>query len=350
MCDLYLGDTDSRATTPPTPVWLNPSIQSPTYVFESDGTSYPINVVLQNHDTGTGCAEALIELHWSDPTTSFLLTSGPGGNEIGTSTAPIAAKGTFDPDDASTTFTFNWVPTPAIAATNLGHVCLAAIASCTSADCVAPAPPGPTADIASPQVAIHNVHVNPPPMPMPPPKPGGPPPFWRPWPFFFGATNGGGVAGVTRLVARAYDPANEADRIHLIRLANLPAVRAAYGRCLKFGTPAEVHLALGTETVVVPHASKGVAPRLGSTGRVKPDFADHLVKRDWVKATGHAPAAKEFELIPRQIQQAGISVIPREDDGHIYAIEIGHELVVKGKPHVLLGGLTVLFAAACRPW
>ncbi len=74
------------------------------------------------------------------------------------------------------------------------------------------------------------------------------------------------------------------------------------------------------------------------------------MKRSWTKAVGHAPVTKEFDLIPRQVQQAGVYVTPREEDGRIYAIEIGHELIAKGAPPALLGGLTVLFAAPCRPW
>jgi hypothetical protein len=345
MCQLYLGDTNSYATTPPNQFWTNPSIQSPSYTFVADGTGYPINVVLQNADTNTGCSAALVELYWSDPTTSFLLVSGNAVPPTGAAVQPIAAKLTFSPDDASTTFPFTWTPDATVAGTNGGHVCLAAIASCTTTSdgCVAPAPssPGSTAATGNAQVAIHNTQVN-----LPPPGP-----MKRIWPFFFGATNGGGIPGLTRLVARAYNPDNEADRIHLLNLAALPAVRAAYGRCLKFGTPAEVHLALGAESVVVPPAQKGrCGGRLGYTGAVTPELADHLVKRSWTKAVGHAPVTKEFDLISRQVQQAGVYVTPREEDGRIYAIEIGHELIAKGAPPTLLGGLTVLFAAPCRPW
>jgi hypothetical protein len=343
MCQLYLGNTNSYASTPPSPFWTNPSIQSPIYTFTADGTTYPINVVLQNADTASGCSAALVELYWSDPTTSFLIVGANAVPATGAAVQPIAAKLTFSPDDATTTFSFGWTPDATVSGTNGGHVCLAAIASCTTTvdGCVAPAPPGPTAATGNAQVAIHNTQVNPPP-------PGG---MKRIWPFFFGAANGGPLAGLTRLVARAYNPDNEADRVHLLRLADLPAVRAAYGRCLKFGLPAEVHLALGAESIVVPPTHKGgCGGRLGYTGRVTPDFADHLVKRSWVKAAGHAPATKEFDLIPRQVQQAGVYVTPHDEDGRIYAVEIGHELVAKGAPPVLLGGLTVLFAAPCRPW
>ncbi len=345
MCDLYLGDTNARATTPPNPFYTNPCIQSPTYVF-TPGTDYPINVVLQNHDPNTGCSAALVDLYWSDPTTSFLIVAANQIAATGTPVQPISFAPTFPPGDASATFPFTWTSAAIATAsgTNGGHVCLAAIASCTSADCVAPPPSGPgdTANVASPQVAIHNVHVNPPP-PAPPP---GPKPR-RIRPFFFGATNGGRAGGLTRIVARAYNPDNEEDRVKILYLAGLPSVQQAYGRCLKFGLPAEVLLALGTESVVAP--SKGSA-RLGFTGPVVGEFADELVKRSWGKAVGHHAATKEVDLIPRQVQQAAVEVIPRENDGRIYAVEISHELLVKGAAPVVLGGLTVLFAAPCQPW
>jgi hypothetical protein len=74
------------------------------------------------------------------------------------------------------------------------------------------------------------------------------------------------------------------------------------------------------------------------------------VKRDWAKANGHHPVKKEIELLPRQVQQAAVQVVPHDEEGHIYAIEVSHELVTKGAQPVRLGGLTVLFAAPCRPW
>jgi hypothetical protein len=348
MCDLYLGDTNARATTPPSPFYTNPSIQSPTYVF-TQGTAYPINVVLQNHDTAAGCTGALVNLYWSDPATSFMIV---GANQIpatGTPVLPIAAATTIPPADGSTTFPFSWTPDPTAAGTNGGHVCLAAIASCTTTDCIAPPPcgPGQAATTGSPQVAIHNVHVNPPPPPPPSPRPGGP---RRPPPFFFGAANGGKLAGLTRVVARAYNPDNEEDRLKILHLAGLPAVQQAYGRCMKFGVPAEVLLALGAESVVVPALRGGSTVRLGFTGPVEAEFAEELVKRSWAKAAGHHASTKEVELVPRQVQQTAVQVVPKEDDGRIYAVEISHELVIKGAAPVVLGGLTVLFAAACRPW
>jgi hypothetical protein len=159
------------------------------------------------------------------------------------------------------------------------------------------------------------------------------------------------VAGLTRVVARAYNPDDAHDRLRILHLAGLPSVRQAYGRCMKFGTPAEVLLALGAESVVVPPASREGSPiRLGATGMVSTEMADELVKRDWARAPGSHAVTKEVELIPRQVQQVAVQVVPRDDDGRIYAVEIGHELVVKGAPAALLGGLTVLFAAPCRPW
>jgi hypothetical protein len=348
MCDLYLGDTHSRATTPPTPFWTNPSVQCFTYTFTA-GTTYPINVVLQNHDLNTGCMGALVDLYWADPTTSFLLVGGAGGNQIPSSGTPVQPI-TFAtvPVDASATFSFSWTPTLTIAGTNGGHVCLAAIASCTTPDCVAPAPcgPGMTATTSSPQVAIHNVQVNAPPMPM---HRG--PHRWGIRPFFFGATNGGKNGGLTRLVARAYNPADEADRVHLLRLAALPSVRQAYGPCFKFGTPAEVLLALGAESIVVPTSTGGgFAPRLGFTGAVDAEVGEELVKRNWARVAAHHSVVKEVDLLPRQVHQAAVHVVPADDDGRVYAIEIGHEMPVKNGPPVILGGLTVLFASPHRPW
>jgi hypothetical protein len=354
MCELYLGATNSYATTPPNPFYLNPSIQSPTYTF-TEGNSYPLTVVLQNADTTVGCSSALVNLYWSDPTTSFLIVSG---NQIGTTVSnsvPPATPATTIPPapqmDGFADFDFNWTPDATAASTNGGHVCLAAIAQCASSDCFTPAPcgPGQTATTGSALVAIHNTQVNPP-APAPPGPGSGRPGPRRIRPFFFGATNGGSIAGLTRIVARAYNPENEEDRLRILYLAGLPAVQQAYGRCMKFGTPAEVLLALGAESIIVPARRDGPAVRLGFTGPVNAEFADELVERSWAKGGGHAAITKEVELMPRQVQQVGVEVVPRDDDGRVYAIDIAHELVVKGAPPVVLGGLTVLFATSCRPW
>jgi hypothetical protein len=351
MCDLYLGPLNSRSGSPPNPFWTNPSITCPTapgYVFTADGTSYPINVMLQNHDLMYGAMGATVELFWADPTTGFALT-----NSIGTVTQGIANATPVT--DANNTYTFNWAPNAAVSSDNGGHVCLAAVASVNEPpNCVEPPPQMPPAQavVTSPQVAIHNVQVNAPggPMPPPPPGPGG----MRhrfPWPFFFGATNAGSLNGRTRLVARAYSPQVEADRDRLWELAFHPGVRSVAGRCLKFGTPASVHLATGIESILIPAlGSKGTASRLSHTGPVHPDLADHLVKRDWVKSTSNHTAVKEVELFSRQSQQAAVWVEPHGEDGHLYAVEISHELLRDAGPPIVLGGLTVVFVPLCRPW
>jgi hypothetical protein len=206
--------------------------------------------------------------------------------------------------------------------------------------------PGSPADTTSKLVAIHNVHVNPPP-PGPPP----PPHHRRIWPFFFAATNGGKAAGRTRIVARVYNPQEEAHRGQIWHLAGLPHVRAALGRHAKFAVPAEIHLAIGAEAVLVPgNIPPGrPVPRLSFTGAVQPELGDHLVRRDWVKAPGTGVAVKEVELLPGQVQQAAVYVVPHGEEGHVYAVEICHELVTSAGP-VAIGGLTVLFVAPSRPW
>ncbi|MGH7436384.1 MAG: hypothetical protein ACRENE_11985 [Polyangiaceae bacterium] len=355
MCDLYLGAPNSRASTPPSPFWTNPSISSstdPTLIFTTGSMSI-INVMLQNHDAGIGAMSATANLWWSDPTTSFLLVAA---NQIGGSL--VQAVGPAGPaGDANVVYNFGWSVPAAAATTNGGHVCLAAVVGTTEGpQCNEPAPSGNgmTADVTSPQVAIHNIHVNaapgPGPMPPPPPGPGGG--RGVPWPFFFGAANGARVAGKTRLVARAYDPKVEADQARLWELALHPGVRRAAGRCAKFAAPVSVHLATGVESVLVSAAAsdKGLHPRLSFTGPVQPELAHDLVKRDWVKSAGGAPAHKEIDLLPWQVQQAAVWVEPHGHEGHLHAVEVKHELLRDGAPPVVLGGLTVVFVPACRPW
>jgi hypothetical protein len=170
-----------------------------------------------------------------------------------------------------------------------------------------------------------------------------------PCPFFFGATNSSTKNGRTRLVARAYDPHVEADQGALWALAAHPGVRQVAGRCAKFAVPASVHLAVGRESVLAPPTA-GPLQRLTHTGPVHPQFADDLVKRDWVKSKGAAAVHKEIDLLSRQIQQAAVWVEPHGHDGHFYAVEVAHELLQDAGPPILLGGLTVVFAPYCQPW
>lgn len=357
MCDLYLGAPNSR-TTPPNPIWENPSIISSTYTF-TEGTAYALTVQLQNHDTVAGCSGAEVDLYWTDPTTGFLLQNA---NLIGAVLGSIGTATNLPPADASSNFAFDWTPPAAAAGTNGGHVCLAAVAGCNSADCgeVVPyrTPPNQTPDINNVQVAIHNVQVNPPapgPPPPPPPhgKPGGgnPPPAMSPGsgPFFFGATNPGKIAGITRVTARAYDPSNRRDQYSLVQLSSLPSVVAAFGPRPKFGLPEQVRLALGPESLLVRGDGKG-GGRLGFTGPQAEDFAHDIVRGRWAKASGAKAAEQEIDLLGGQVQQAGVSVVPRHQDGSLYAIQIGHDLLVKGKKPINLGGLTVIFAAPNMPW
>jgi hypothetical protein len=350
MCMLYLG-APSTYTATGYMVGANPAIDVGTVQFQENGGPYPISVTLQNHDVASGCSGSLVSLYWSDPTTSFTLEEAIPQSPA-TATQPIAAvPNTLPPTttDTSTVFNFSWTPDAGAFGTNGGHVCLAAVAQCTSSDCptAAPCGLGQTATLASPLVAIHNVQIYP-----PPPRPPLPPKFIHPHfplpPFFFGATNGGNAAGLTRIVARAYDPDHEEDRVKILNLAWLPAVRRAYGRQMKFGVPAQVSLALGAESVI--SRPNGPRVRLGYTGPVQSDLGDELVKRSWVNAASAGHATKEVELVPRQIQQAGVQVTANHDDGRLYAIEISHELLLGGAPPALLGRLVVVYAAPIKLW
>lgn len=354
MCDLYLGAPNSRASTPPTPVWENPSIISPTYTF-TQGTAYGLTVQLQNHDINGGCSMAEVDLYWTDPTTGFLLNAA---NLIGSLIGSIGLATAVPPADASSNFGYTWTPDVAASGTNGGHVCLVAVTGCNSSDCTAaneqiPCRPPNPATLSSPLVALHNVQVNPPApgAPQPPGGGGNPPPAMSPGsgPFFFGATNAGHVSGMTRITARAYDPADRHDRASLVQLASLPSVVSAFGPRPKFGVPAQVLLALGPESVLVRGDGKGNA-RLGFTGPVAHDFAHDLVKGKWIRGATHKGTTQEIELHSRQVQQVGVSVVPKHDDGSLYGVHIAHDLIVKGKKPVQLGGLTVVFAAPHKPW
>ena len=167
-------------------------------------------------------------------------------------------------------------------------------------------------------------------------------------PFFFGATNAGHVGGVTRITARAYDPADKQDRWRIVQLASLPSIVSAFGPNAKFGVPAQVQLALGPESVLARADGRGNA-RLSFTGPVAHDFAHDLVRGQWSKG-GARGTTQEIELMSRQVQQVGVKVIPKHDDGSLYAVHIGHELIAKGKKPVNLGGLTVIFAAPKAHW
>ena len=276
-------------------------------------------------------------------------------NLIGAVLGSIGTATNFPVADASSNFGFSWTPSSAAAGTNGGHVCLAAVAGCNSADCGESVPyrtpPNVTPDINNVQVAIHNVQVNLPAGPSPGARGGSPPPAMSPGsgPFFFGATNPGAVAGLTRITARAYDPANARDRISLVQLAALPSVIAAFGRRPKFGLPEQVRLAVGPESVLLRTDGKGGA-RLGFTGPIAEDFAQELVRGRWVKGSAGKGVVQEVDLLPGQAQQVGVSVVPRHDDGSLYAVQIGHDLLVKGERPVNLGGLTVIFAAPNLPW
>jgi hypothetical protein len=356
MCDLYLGAPNSRTSTPPNPVWENPSIISSTYTFV-ENTTYSLTVQLQNHDTVAGCAGAEVDLYWTDPTTGFVLQAA---NLIGATAGSIGTATAIPPADASSNFAFTWTPGSDAAGTNGGHVCLAAIAGCNSADCgeVVPyrTPPNQTPDLSNVQVAIHNVQVNMPAPGAPPPPSGGghghgpPPPAMSPGsgPFFFGATNSGQVAGITRITARAYDPANASDRYNLVQLASLPSVVAAFGPKAKFGVPEQVHLGLGPEALLLRQDGKG-GGRLGFTGPVSQEFAKDLVRGRWNKGAGRKGSTQEIDLLPYQVQQVGVSVVPGHEDATLYAVHIAHELLVKGKKPLYIGGLTVIFVAPNKP-
>jgi hypothetical protein len=161
VCNLYLGAANSRSTTPPTPLRTNPSIQSSTYTF-TVGTSYALDVQLQNHDTVAGCSESLVDLYWSDPTTSILIVASQKIPANGTPVHPIGFATTIPPADGSVVFHFTWTPDAKLAATNGGHVVLVAIASCTTTDCVAPPPcnTGQFATTGSPLLAVHDIQVD----------------------------------------------------------------------------------------------------------------------------------------------------------------------------------------------
>jgi MYXO-CTERM domain-containing protein len=162
MCDLYLGAPDGRAMSPPSPFANNVAVQTGTDTFVA-GTTYSIVVELQNADTQGGCSGALVNLYWADPTTSYLVASAnqidaaAGANPV----LPIGVATTIPPADAATLFQFSWTPDATVAATHGGQIALVAIASSTTTDCIAPPPSssGQAADTASPQVAVHDVHV-----------------------------------------------------------------------------------------------------------------------------------------------------------------------------------------------
>jgi hypothetical protein len=283
------------------------------------------------------------------PGRSLLVGSDDATHQI-TSAVPVQSIGNFPPSpDPMVDYDFSWTPDSTVVSTgpDPGHVCLLAQAYCVSTDCVAPRTrsPGMTADPTDPRTAIHNIHVQDPTPGMIRRWP------HRTWPFFFAATNGAGINGRTRLVARAYDPAHEADRARILDLAGLPAVRAALGRCAKFALPAEVHLGIGTETVVAPPGAgvKFPAPRLGFTGTVQPELAADLVRGAWTKVAHASPASHDLEMVARQATQAAVHVVPHDEEGHIYAVEVRHELLT-GKEPIVMGGLTVVFTTLCRPW
>lgn len=356
MCELYLGPTGSYSGTPPTPFWTNASIEVGTGSFNR-GTAYPIPVTLQNHQVGAmnGCMSSVVKLYWADPVTSFTCVAS---QEIPITTGqpavqPISGASSFG--DSSVVFNFTFSPDASVfgTGTDPGHVCLLGAGFCASTDCSATAPepvtPGNNPDVTNNRIAIHNIHVQ---DPMP-----GMIRHWpfRTWPFFFGAAHGADVAGRTRLVARAYDPRDEGDRVRILELVAMRGVRAALGPGAKFAVPAEVHLGLGLENILLTPAKAfaGPAPRLGYTGTVRPELADDLIRGAWTKATaGHAPAESVLEMVPHQIRQAGIHVVPHgpdRDHTHAYAVEVRHELITKAGP-VVMGGLTVIFVAPSRPW
>jgi hypothetical protein len=161
VCNLYLGAANARSTTPPTPLRTNPSIQSSSYTFTA-GTSYGVDVQLQNHDTAAGCSESLVDLYWADPTDSIMIVASHKIPANGTPVHPIGFATTIPPADGSAVFHFTWTPDANVAGSNGGHVVLVAIASCTTTDCVAPPPcgTGQFATTGSPQLALHDIQVD----------------------------------------------------------------------------------------------------------------------------------------------------------------------------------------------
>ncbi len=346
MGNLYLGPDHDHS--PPNPFWTNPAIVMASTVFHA-GDKPTLQVVTRNHGDAPA-PNTEVELFWADPSTGFLALPE---RRIGLSSGLVDPRSGTSGIDGSLTLNFGWgtapgedgVP-PEAASTNGGHVCLLARAKCTALD-EHYDEAHPTSD---PLTAIHNVHVHAAGlMGSAAGNAGAGGKGERERFFAFAATNIFGEAVGTRLEAVPLDPTK--DREKLEHLLAIPTVHEIASRRGKFRAPAEVQLTLGKETVVPPErllksrrspeAALGKAAasyRLGHTGVLGSALA---------KALTAAPATCNeitLDLLPFEIRQGLLSVVPGGEDGDISVVEIHH--VTTEKQPRLIGGLTVVYQTA----